>query len=315
VDEQAITVVFAADDNYSRPLATAARSVIATLRPDRRLQLCVLDMGIGLSNRRLIEATFEHPLVDLVWIDSLRERVADLPNPWTAITRATYARLWIPTVLPESVERALYLDCDVIARRCVGDLFCSDMKGAAALATPDVQSPFVSSTYAVPYWFERGRRADDLNFNAGVMLMDLTAFRAERVTEAALEYLSDGRHYFAQDQEALNSVLAGRIGEMDPRWNQQSEIFLKQYEVILPFSQELREQLMANPWITHYSNQKKPWHAGLQHPLVHEWFEHLDQTAYAGWRPPGPTRRQRATQHARVIVRKVGRKLGLLSTS
>ena len=120
------------------------------------------------------------------------------------------------------------------------------------------------------------------------MLMDPRAFRAERITEAALEYLSDGRHHFAQDQEALNSVLAGRIGEMDPRWNQQSEIFLKQYEVIMPFSRGLLEQLMANPWITHYSNQIKPWHhAGLQHPLVHEWFEHLDQTAYAGWRRRG----------------------------
>jgi lipopolysaccharide biosynthesis glycosyltransferase len=103
--------------------------------------------------------------------------------------------------------------------------------------------------------------------------------------EAALAYLTDGRHYFGQDQEALNVVLAGRIGELDPRWNQQSELFLKEYEVILPFTRELIKDLSENPWITHYSNKRKPWHFGHEHPLLQEWFAYLDQTAFAGWRP------------------------------
>jgi lipopolysaccharide biosynthesis glycosyltransferase len=70
--------------------------------------------------------------------------VAHLPNTWAQITRATYARLYISEVLPSST-RALYLDCDLIARRSVGELFDLDMNGKAALAVPDMQSPFVSS--------------------------------------------------------------------------------------------------------------------------------------------------------------------------
>lgn len=280
-----VTVVFAADHGYARPLTTAARSIIATLRQERQLTLYIFDMGIDPDTRVLMERSLADPRVTMYWVDSLRERVAHLPNTWPAITRAGYARLYIPEVLPDSAMRALYLDCDVIARRCVGDLFMLEMQGYAAMAVPDFQSPFVSSPYAVPRWFEFGRSAAELNFNSGVMLIDVGAWRREGVMEAALAYLTDGRHGGGQDQEALNAVLGGRTGELDPRWNQQSELFLKHYEVTLPYTGEIIRELSENPWITHYSNRRKPWHYGYEHPFLEEWFAHLDHTAFAGWRP------------------------------
>ena len=74
--------------------------------------------------------------VTVHWVVSVLGKVEHLPNTW-AITRATYARLYIPDVVPESTGRAIYLDCDVIVRRCVGDLFGSDMGGDAAMAVPE----------------------------------------------------------------------------------------------------------------------------------------------------------------------------------
>lgn len=311
MDGSTITVVLSADDSYARPLTTSARSVVATLSPGRSLQLCVLDMGIAPANRQMMEASLRGPEVELVWVDTLREKVTDLPNTWTNITRATYARLYIPQVLPET-QRALYLDCDVMARRCVGDLFFSDFEGNAALATTDVQSPFVSSISGVPLWYDAGRAPDEPNFNAGVMLMNLDHWRAERVTEETLRYLTDGRHHFAQDQEAINVVLAGRIGHMDPRWNQQAEIFWKEYAVLQPCSSERVELLKNDPWIVHFSNHPKPWAFGYDHPFLDEWFAALDQTAYRGWRPTGPTRTQRVVKRGVNLARRVGRRVGLL---
>jgi len=309
-----VTVVFAADNAYSRPLTTAARSVIATLAPVHRLRLCVLDMGIDAQNRAAMESTFENERVELLWVDSLRDRVVDLPNTWTAITRATYGRLFIPEVLPGSVERALYLDCDVMARRSVGDLFFADMNENAALATYDVQSPFVSTVSAVPLWFDAGRSADDPNFNAGVMLMDLAAWRSDDLSGEALRYLTDGRHHFAQDQEAINVVLAGRIGQMDPRWNQQAEIFWAEHAVTQPYGSDFLALVRADPWIVHFSNSSKPWNYGVEHPFLDEWYANLDQTAYAGWRPHGPTRKQRIVKRGAGFARSVGRRVGLLAS-
>ena len=188
----------------------------------------------------------------MIWVDSLVERVANFPNTWPIITRATYARIYIPEVLPD-VERALYLDCDVLARRNVGELFHAEMNGYWALASPDVQAPFVP--FGVPNWHAAGRSAGDLNFNAGVLLMDLDAWRREGLTESLLRYLTDGRHLRAQDQEAINAVLGCRIGEMDPRWNQQAEIFWEgiqyHYEAFLPYTceclAEIRRRSVDDP--------------------------------------------------------------------
>jgi lipopolysaccharide biosynthesis glycosyltransferase len=298
-----VTVVFAADSGYARPLTVAARSVIDTVDQGVRLELCVLDMGIEPSDRALMEASFEHPAVELVWVDKLQDRVAQFPNTWPIITRATYARIYIPEVLPDT-ERALYLDCDVMARQSVSDLHSCDMGDAWAMGSPDVQAPFVP--FGVPNWYEAGRSAGDLNFNAGVLLMDLEAWRTHGLTEELLRYLTDGRHLRAQDQEAINAVLAGRIGEMDPRWNQQAEIFWEgiqyHYEAFLPYRDAVLEDVRVDPWIVHFSSQPKPWHWGCDHPFLDEWFRNLDRTAYRGWRPPAPSKSQ-------LLARKWGKRV------
>jgi len=281
----AVTVVLAADDGYALPLAVAAFSVIAMLAAGRKLQLCILDMGMSRAKRHAVQQTVDQPRVELRWIDSLSDRVRQLPNTWPAITRAGYGRLFIPDVLPESTHRALYLDCDVIARRCVGELFDTDMGGRPAMAVPDSQSPFVCSPSGLPWWYRSGRSAHEPNFNSGVMLMDLDVWRREGLGNAMLTYLTDGRHVVGQDQESINAVIGDRIGLLDPRWNQQSEMFQQQYEVALPYDAGTLAGLRDDPWIVHFSNRPKPWTRGGDHPFAAEWYGHLDRTAFAGWRP------------------------------
>ncbi|HZP27579.1 MAG TPA: glycosyltransferase family 8 protein [Acidimicrobiia bacterium] len=300
-----VSVALAADAGYAMPMTVAARSVVESLDAGVRLQLCILDMGIDGATRVRVEQSLFGPNVELVWIDSLVDRVNDFPNTWPVITRATYARIYLPEVLP-AVDRVLYLDCDVMARRSVSELFAADMNGYFALATPDVQAPFVP--FGVPDWFEAGRSAAELNYNAGVMLLDLDAWRTHGITEELLHYLTGGRHLRGQDQEAINVVLGKRIGEMDPRWNQQGEIFWEgiqyHYEEFLPFTHAMLEQIRRDPWIVHFSNRPKPWDYGCDHPFAGEWYALLDRTAFAGRRPKGPNRAQRiAAKLGRPVVR------------
>lgn len=307
-----VVVAIAADENYARPAAVTAQSVVANLAPSRTLTCCVVDMGLGPASRRAFESILGAPRVNVIWDTALAERVRDLPETRAKITRAAYARLFLPEVLPESIDRVLYLDTDTMARRCVGDLFFSDMQGFAALGIPDTQSPFVTSPYGVPLWHDAGRSPADLNFNSGVLLMDVAQWRRTGVSEELLAYLTDGRRFFLMDQEALNATLPGRIGSVDPRWNQQAELFWKECEVMAPFSSSQVLEVKRDPWIVHFSNHPKPWDYGYEHPFVDEWFSCLDQTPFAGWRPSGPTRRVVATRHARRVLRKPARLLGLI---
>jgi lipopolysaccharide biosynthesis glycosyltransferase len=280
-----IAAVLAADDRYSRPLAATVRSIISHLSPGRELDMYLCDMGISAQNREVIQRVTDHPAVRVQWVSSLKEQVEHLPQIWPGITRAAYARLYIPPVLPPETDRVLYLDCDLIARRCIGDLFDSPMGDFAAMGVADAASPYVSSPYGVPYWSRFGRRADDVNFNSGVFLMNLPIWRDEDLAGAALKYLTDGRHQFMVDQEAINAVLPGRIGQLDPRWNQQTEHFQPLYEATLPYDEELLHELIENPWIVHFTTGIKAWSYLSTHPFREEWFKSLDETPYRGWRP------------------------------
>lgn len=307
-----VVVAIATDDNYARPAAVTARSVVANLAPSRTLTCCVVDMGLGPANRRALESIFDSPRVDVIWDLTIAERVRDLPETRAKITRAAYARLFLPEVLPDRIDRVLYLDTDTMARRCVGDLFVADMQSFAALGVPDTEAPFVAARYAVPLWHDAGRSPAEPNFNSGVLLMDVAQWRRTGVSEELLAYLTDGRRYFLMDQEALNATLPGRIGSVDPRWNQQAELFWKECEVMAPYPSAQVQELKRDPWIVHFSNHPKPWDYGYEHPFLHEWFSNLDQTPFAGWRPPGPTRRMVAASHARRVLRRPAKLLGLI---
>lgn len=280
-----IVVVLSADDRYSRPMAVTARSLVATMSPGRSMDLHLCDMGISAANKSRIEEAAAHPNVTIHWITSLDAQVAHLPLTWDHITLATYARLLIPKVLTDE-PRSLYLDVDLIARRCVGDLFDMDLAGNLALGVPDATSPFVSSPYGIPFWASRGIPPETMNVNCGVLLTDLDAWREEDIGGAAMEYA--GRHrtqFFGGDQEAINAVLPGRIGVIDPRWNQQTRHYDEIYNSTLPYEPDVLKGLLDDPWIVHFSTWLKAWTYGSGHPFRDEWFTRLDETPFRGWRP------------------------------
>ena len=300
-----IAAVLAADDRFSRPLAATVRSIAAQLSPGRGLDLYLCDVGITAQNRGMIAAA-ARPEVRLQWVTTLGEKVGHLPEAVPGISRAAYARLFIPFVLPPGLDRALYLDSDLIVRRCVGELFDSPLGDFAALGVADAGSPYVCSLYGVPYWSRYGRRADDVNFNSGVLLLNLAAWRDEDITGAAVEYLTDGRHQFLVDQEAINAVLPGRIGEINPRWNVQTEHFQPAHQATLPLDEAQLAELIKDPWIVHFTTAVKAWSYECTHPFRDEWFASLDQTPYRGWRP---SRRAYLAGQARRLGRRVKERL------
>jgi lipopolysaccharide biosynthesis glycosyltransferase len=306
-----IRIVMASDEGYARPLAVAAQSVLANLGPGRGVEFYFLDMGISAENRRGIERSLTDRRVNITWIDEAQKSVEGLPTfGW--FTTATYARLLIPDLLPANVSRAIYLDCDLVVRRCIGDLYDAEMQEYAALAVPDMGGAFVCCPWGLANWFESGRSPADFNFNAGVLLMNLDAWRREHIGEQALAYVRSDRHELNQDQEALNAVAGTRFGPIDPRWNQQGELFQKPCAIVLPYPKDVVDAVRTDPWIIHYSLGAKPWMDGCEHPWAGEWFSYLDRTAFRGWRPPGPGRTQKAARQARKVAGRVARKLALL---
>ncbi len=294
-------VVLAADEGFAMPLAATVRSALDNLAPGRKLNLYVLDGGISDSTKRRLERSWPEHNRRLTWIDVDPAALAQAPTSGH-VNLITYYRILMPRLLPKGLRRVIYLDADMIILSDLTRLWESKLDGQLCLAALDSSAPFIDAKQALADYDRRGRHLGSpqpiANFrqlgldpmspylNAGVLLVDLEAWRRTNLSDQLLDCLAENKvHVQWWDQYALNVVLAGRWGRLDTRWNQGAGIYQYPTSSQSPFDPRTFEQLRNDPFIIHFTTSSKPWHASCLHPLRKQFFEYVDRTEWAGWRP------------------------------
>jgi lipopolysaccharide biosynthesis glycosyltransferase len=199
---------------------------------------------------------------------ALRERVALVTEdfsrfdaglrPKGRFSRAVFRRLFLDAILPSRFERIVTVDSDMLVIR----------PGLARLADLDLQGRPLAAAYdmiflmdfkgddALVRQFQRSRRRlglalDTPYFNAGLMVIDRAAWRAQKVTDRVVQALSgDPKRFPFMEQDALNATLSGGFAPLSPRYNFMGDFFLLDLERRL------------EPIVLHFVNSPKPWEAG-----------------------------------------------------
>ena len=248
-NETSCPIVFACDDAYAMPLATALRSVVEANTDAWPCEFHVLTDSISADNQRKIFESLPSGSALIRWVN------VDI-NPFRKfqtlghISKITYARLLIPYVFPQAVSKVLYLDADTLVLDSLQPLWEADLHGSAVGAVLDpIVLKHIKS--AKPGWENIPRVRD--YFNAGVLLIDLKHWRELRISEKAVEYLQAYPESPFSDQDALNVACDGLWTKLDPRWN-----FLDCYKGT-KLSQLSAE---ARPSVVHFVTSDKPWNAG-----------------------------------------------------
>jgi len=149
--------------------------------------LSALDAGVSAQSRRRVRRVVQRHGGTLEWIPLDPDRLADLPgNRW--LPQISYARLFIPQLLPERFDKAIYLDCDTLVLENLRRLWARPVGGHSHLAVQDLGQPYVSSPEGVPDYETLGLPADAQYFNAGLMVMNLRRWRAERIGAQVMRY-------------------------------------------------------------------------------------------------------------------------------
>ncbi len=186
---------------------------------------------------------------------------------WGRMSPTTYQKLLLADWLPPDLPRVLWLDCDMLVLADAGELWDSPPSAPAiALAVTDERVPLVSSRFGVAAWRELGLPEQAPHFNAGLLLVDLVAWRKLDVRSRSLDYLRRFREqvYF-WDQEALNATLCGHWHPLPHRWN----------------CHPSRVSPDISPAILHFSGNLKPWLFAGRTPLRQLYGQYLSRTAWA----------------------------------
>lgn len=244
----AVNVFFASDDNYIPYLEVSLASLFENCDKDTEYDVHILTSGISRGGVREVRRTVGKNIKIIV--DDVTEYIEPVKEALGVRLRdyysdSIYFRLFIASMYPE-LHRAVYLDSDIVLLDDVAKLLYTDLEGAVLGVVTDesVISTPVFCDYVTSYIGMK--RAEDY-FNSGVLVMDLDAFREEKILDKFLLLL---REYnfptVAPDQDYLNFLTAGRVKFLGAGWNKHA----------IPGRDIDKDELH----LVHFNMFNKPWH-------------------------------------------------------
>lgn len=206
-----MNIVVSIDDNYALPL----RVMLASLFLHNRVAIKVWLLFSELTRENLedIRKTVEQYGGTLQLCPIQAERFSDAPE-LPIIPRVMYYRLLSAEALPESEERALYLDPDILILDSVLEFYDSDFEGKQIIAMPDV------GDYLWEVVSSRGIERPYRYVNSGVMLLNLELMRKKTDISAIMGMIMDPEMILDfPDQDVINLYFKDDIKYGDSRYN------------------------------------------------------------------------------------------------
>lgn len=258
-----VNLFFASDDGYTPFLAVTLVSIKKHRNPKRNYNIRVLNTGISEENKNRILSSLASKGFNIEFTDISKSVnvISEKLHTRDYYSKTTYYRLFIPELYPD-IDKALYLDCDLVLLTDVAELYDLELGESLVGAVSD---GFVSSVPRLHgYVTERiGVRSPSDYFNAGVLLMNLKEMREFHFAERFIDLIGQVTFDVAQDQDYLNVLCKGRRVSIGSEWN------------CMPgFCREKTE-----PKLIHYNLDSKPWHKeGVE--FADKFWKYADESNY-----------------------------------
>jgi lipopolysaccharide biosynthesis glycosyltransferase len=262
-----IHIALAFDDNFWAPAYTVMRSICISTHRRQDLVFHLLHMPLSPDHVADLEKITGEYGAELKFYPLEKSElfdffVAGMPSSaqWPKVV---YSRLLVADLLPADIERVIYLDCDMMVRAPIEELYAADLKGLPLGAVRDSLAPFIAGRRDMRQNRDIFDTADPY-FNSGMLVIDLAAWRGINVKAEVAVIAGKGlmdRLYF--DQDMLNLVFRNRWAQLNWRWN--------------TIDAHPAHEAM-DPAILHYTLKGKPWFllSGILRRCAYaRWYRHV----------------------------------------
>ena len=196
-------------------------------------------------------------------------------NGWNPIV---LARLLIDKILPNGIDKLLYLDWDTIVRWSLKELWETDMWDKTIWMSVE---PTEDKTRKDNLWLHNYSYC-----NAWVLLINMKRFREINAWKIIIDYYRehDGK-LFANDQDAINASMKDEIYILLPKYNFYNIFWQYPYKFMVKlmwdvpyFSKEEYIDSVKNPIIIHYLWEERPRRAWNYHKYRSDYKKYLWMT-------------------------------------
>ncbi len=237
-----IPIFFTTDDNYVPYLDVAILSLIKNASREYFYKIIILNTGLDKKNTETVKQ-YECENVSIDFVD-ISKKLKDILPRFKSVYHfsiVTYYRLFIASLFPE-YDKILYLDCDLIVKGDISELYNIVLGENVLGAVPD---QYVRSTSEFRLYAEKAVGVDpDTYFNAGVLVISLNKFREKGIENEFVHLITE--HDFDlldPDQAYLNYLCFKKTLILSEGWNKSP----------------LKTSYTGEKSIVHYNLYKKPW--------------------------------------------------------
>ena len=239
-----VPIFYACDDNFVKFTIVSMRSLIDNANSKRQYQLYVLNTGISDAMINMTKALeTDNVKISFVDVRNYLEKISNKLPIRDYYTKTTYFRLFIAEMYPE-YDKALYVDSDTVFLGDVSKLYDTDIKDNYVAACHEqvmVQTDVFGNYVEKVLGIKRNNY-----FNAGILLINCTAFREKQILDKFIGLLGVYNFVVTQDQDYLNVLCHNKVYWLHQGWN--TEV----YGDIPVAKKDIK--------ILHYIMVSKPWH-------------------------------------------------------
>ena len=164
-----------------------------------------------------------------------------------------YYRIFAAKYLPDTIDRVLYLDPDIIVNGSIAELYHLAMDDYFFVVASHT-GPLMTTINSIRLDMDE----DSPYVNSGVMLMNLKLLREEQNFDDVFRFIEKRKNLLIlPDQDIISSLYGSRIYALDTfRYNMTERLF----KLHGPFEKELTlDWIRKHSVIIHYCGRNKPW--------------------------------------------------------
>jgi lipopolysaccharide biosynthesis glycosyltransferase len=265
--EKNLHVALVADENYAEFVATVIVSLFKTNIDFEYITIHLLSNKVSSNIISIISSHIPKNRGDLYVYDisNISEMLEiSVPNNMSI---STYGRLFLPSIIDVSIDKILYLDCDIIINNTLSDFISIDLKQNYIAGVIDTVKDDAKNCIGVSN--------DEPYLNGGVLLISLKNWRKDDIERKSIDFLITHNGVVVHnDQGIINAVCCGHKTIVHPKYNVTTNYFTHSYKLLNcthPFYTEKEiDEAKQNPFIIHYTTGvlNRPWIKNSKHPLV-----------------------------------------------
>lgn len=279
---QKLYVCYSINDFYAREAGISLLSFLDNNPDYEPEEVFFVDYGIHPVNRGRLESIAAGYGKKITYLNGkpVTNRVKrEFPNyPAWKGSMAACIKPFIDEIMPDYVQRLLYIDADTVVAGSVAGLRDLDMGSAVIAGTiSNVEGHKLRQN---KYQLLSGNK---IYMGSGVLLFDLKNWRKEGCGQMMTEVLRHGISLRLPDQELINHAIPERLMKVLPtKYNYVTHIchprqeyhWLRQYRI---YSKEECREAISHPVIIHYLSgwgQDRPWHEGCLSRRKEDYFHY-----------------------------------------